>query len=103
MTTFKDVLCLLAIFVAYGIVGRLDYEDAVRLEQTQRERLHADCLTATPADREALARMLGRFSGELAELTAAVEGGDGERLLEIFARAKRARDRYVDGGVPSPE
>jgi hypothetical protein len=27
MTTFKDVLCLLAIFVAYGIVGRLDYED----------------------------------------------------------------------------
>ena len=57
MTTFKDVLCLLAIFVAYGIVGRLDYEDAVRLEQTQRERLHADCLTATPADREALARI----------------------------------------------
>lgn len=55
------------------------------------------------ANREALARMLGRFSGELAELTAAVEGGDGERLLEIFARAKRARDRYVDGGVPSPE
>ena len=55
------------------------------------------------ANREALARMLGRFSGELAELTAAVEGGDGEGLLEIFARAKRARDRYVDGGVPSPE
>lgn len=55
------------------------------------------------ANREALARMLGRFSGELAELTAAVEGGDGERLLEIFARATRARDRYVDGGVPSPE
>jgi hypothetical protein len=57
MTTFKDVLCLLAIFVAYGIVGRLDYEDAVRLEQTRRERLHADCLTATPADCEALARI----------------------------------------------
>ena len=33
MITFKDVLCLLAIFVAYGIVGRLDYEDAVGLEQ----------------------------------------------------------------------
>ena len=57
MTTFKDVRCLLAIFVAYGIVGRLDYEDAVRLEQIRRERLHADCLTATPADRGALARI----------------------------------------------
>jgi hypothetical protein len=42
MTTFKDVLCLLAIFVAYGIVGRLDYEDAVGLEQIRQERLHAD-------------------------------------------------------------
>ena len=38
MSTIKDVLCLLAIFVAYGITGRLDYEDAVRLEQTLQER-----------------------------------------------------------------
>ena len=50
MTTFKDVLCLLAIFVAYGIVGRLDYEDAVGLEQIIKERHHADCLMTTPAD-----------------------------------------------------
>ena len=42
MTTFKDVLCLLAIFVAYGMVGRLDYEDAVGLEQLIKERHHAD-------------------------------------------------------------
>ena len=55
------------------------------------------------ANREALARMLARFSGELAELTAAVERGDGEGLLETFARAKRARDRFVDGGASSPE
>ena len=57
MITFKDVLCLLAIFAAYGMVGRLDYEDAVGLEQLIKERHHADCLTATPADREALARI----------------------------------------------
>lgn len=57
MTTFKDVLCLVAIFVAYGIVGRLDYEDAVRLEQIIRERHHADCLMTTPADREARAQI----------------------------------------------
>ena len=57
MTTFKDVLCLLAIFVAYGIVGRLDYEDAVGLEQIIKERHHAACLMTTPADREALAQI----------------------------------------------
>ncbi len=45
MSTFKDVLCLLAIFVLYGIAGRLDYEDAVGLEQIRQERLHAACLT----------------------------------------------------------
>lgn len=55
------------------------------------------------ANREALMRMLARFSGELAELAAAVERGDGEALLEIFARAKGARDRFIDGGASSQE
>ena len=44
MTAFKDVLCLMAIFIAYGIAGRLDYEDAVLLEQITQERQHAKCL-----------------------------------------------------------
>ena len=48
MTAFKDVLCLMAIFIAYGIAGRLDYEDAVRLEQITQERQHAECLTSMP-------------------------------------------------------
>ena len=52
MTAFKDVLCLLAIFIAYGIVGRLDYEDAVLLEQITQERQHAECLTSMPPVRE---------------------------------------------------
>jgi hypothetical protein len=57
MTTIKDVLCLLAIFIAYGIAGRLDYEDAVRLEKIRRDRPRADCLTAlTPTVREPVAR-----------------------------------------------
>lgn len=42
MTAFKDVLCLMAIFIAYGIAGRLDYEDAVLLEQITQERQHAE-------------------------------------------------------------
>jgi hypothetical protein len=55
MTIFKVVLRLLAIFVAYGVVGRLDYEDALRLEQIRQERRDADCLTgSTPVVREPL-------------------------------------------------
>lgn len=48
MVTLKDVLCLLAIFIAYGITGRLDYEDAERQEQTRHERLRVDCFAASP-------------------------------------------------------
>jgi prephenate dehydrogenase len=49
------------------------------------------------ANREALSRMLGRFAVEMTDLADAIRRGDGERLLEIFGRAKAARDRYVDG------
>jgi hypothetical protein len=56
MSTFKDVLCLLAIFVLYGIAGRLDYEDAVELEQIRQERHTGNCLTDLPAG-HALARI----------------------------------------------
>jgi len=50
MTTFKDVLFLLAIFIIYGIAGRMDYEDAVRLEQIRMEweRRYADCTAMRP-------------------------------------------------------
>jgi hypothetical protein len=51
MSTLKDLLCLLAILVAYGIVGRMDYDDAVMLEAAQRavvERTTTDC-DAEPA------------------------------------------------------
>ena len=57
MSTFKDVLCLLAIFVLYSIAGRLDYEDAVGLEQIRQERLRASCLTDLPAGHDPLARI----------------------------------------------
>lgn len=51
MTTFKDILCLLAIFVTYGIAGRMDYEDAVVLEQIveERDRQIAGCPAIAPA------------------------------------------------------
>lgn len=50
MTTLKDILCLLAILVAYGIAGRMDYDDAVALAQIleERERQVADCPDGMP-------------------------------------------------------
>lgn len=48
MSTLKDVLCLLAILVVYGIAGRMDYDDAVMLEEAQQATALADCPTAKP-------------------------------------------------------
>ena len=58
MSTLKDALCLLAIFVLYGVTGRLDYEDAVMLEHIHRERLRAACLKDMPAGHDALSRRI---------------------------------------------
>lgn len=38
MATLKDILILLAVLAAYGIVGRMDYDDAVRHEAFMRAR-----------------------------------------------------------------
>jgi prephenate dehydrogenase len=49
------------------------------------------------ANQEALGEMLTRFANELHELASILSSGDAEGLLEIFQRAKQARDRYTDG------
>ena len=49
------------------------------------------------ANRHALRGMLRDFADELHLLAQALDEPDGDRLLEIFQRAKAARDRYVDG------
>jgi prephenate dehydrogenase len=49
------------------------------------------------ANREALGSALAGFSTEMADLADSIRRGDGDHLLEIFRRAKAARDRYVDG------
>ncbi len=48
MSTLKDALYLLAILVAYGIAGRMDYDDAAMLEEAQQATALADCPTAKP-------------------------------------------------------
>lgn len=49
MLTFKEALCLLAIVIAYGITGRMDYEDALLMEQV-RPLTDADCIHPLEGD-----------------------------------------------------
>ena len=49
------------------------------------------------ANAEALSRMLSAFADEMKDLADTIARGDADHLLEIFERAKAARDRYVDG------
>lgn len=55
------------------------------------------------ANRRALGKMMNHYLGEMQELAETIERGDGDALLEIFSRAKRARDRYIDGVLESTE
>lgn len=49
MLTFKEALCLLAIVIAYGITGRMDYEDALLMQQV-RPLTGADCIHPLEGD-----------------------------------------------------
>ncbi len=49
------------------------------------------------ANQSSLSAMLTRFADELHELASILEQGDGDGLLRIFERAKKARDKYIDG------
>jgi prephenate dehydrogenase len=51
------------------------------------------------ANADALSAMLARFGEEMTDLADTIRRRDGEHLLEIFTRAKAARDGYVDGVV----
>ncbi len=55
------------------------------------------------ANRRALGQMMSHYLSEMQELAETIERGDGDRLLEIFSRAKSARDRYIDGVLDSSE
>jgi len=49
------------------------------------------------ANREALSPMLAAFAEEMTALADSIASADSDELLNIFERAKAARDRYVDG------
>lgn len=52
MTHWKDALCLLLIFVAYGLAGHLDYQDAIAMEEAMREETPPPCFVPPGATAE---------------------------------------------------
>jgi prephenate dehydrogenase len=52
------------------------------------------------ANGDAIQHMIDRFIGDLQALSDAVHQHDGQQLLDIFATAKAARDRYVENRFP---
>lgn len=69
------------------------FRDFTRIASSNPTMWRDICL----ANREALGVMLKRFAGELQDLAQTLEKGDSDGLLEIFERAKVARDSYIDG------
>ncbi|OOZ36355.1 prephenate dehydrogenase [Solemya velesiana gill symbiont] len=59
-----------------------------------------DICVANPV---ALSEMMEHYIAEMSDLASIIRDGDGDKLLEIFTRAKDARDRYIDGALNSPE
>ena len=60
MSTVKSILCVLALVAAYGIAGRLDYEDAVILEEIERASVAVvadDCLQSQGHEAQARLRL----------------------------------------------
>lgn len=93
--------------LAYGLVDTLarlrendeifryaagGFRDFTRIASSNPEMWRDICL----ANREALGEALRGFSLELTDLAATIERADGVHMLEIFERAKAARDRYLD-------
>jgi len=73
MSILRDILCLLAILVAYGIVGRIDRDDAVMKEEALRgasERPAVDCdaepLGSAPAPQALTRRVAVETPGDSA-------------------------------------
>jgi prephenate dehydrogenase len=69
------------------------FRDFTRIASSSPEMWRDICVANAPA----LSEMLGRFGDEMAELARTIHRADGDALLEIFQRARAARDRYVDG------
>lgn len=68
------------------------FRDFTRIASSNPQMWHDICLN----NRDALLKMLRRFSDDLNSLADAIDSGDGDTLLETFERAKTARDDYCE-------
>lgn len=67
------------------------FRDFTRIASSSPAMWHDICL----ANRDHLLQVLDEFERHLAAVRAAMEAGDGDRLLAIFNRAKAARDGFI--------
>ncbi len=68
------------------------FRDFTRIASSNPQMWHDICLN----NRDALLKMVQRFSAELNTLAKAIEEGDSETILATFQRAKSARDAYCE-------
>jgi prephenate dehydrogenase len=68
------------------------FRDFTRIASSNPQMWHDICLN----NRDALLKMVQRFTAELNTLARAIEGGDSEAILATFQRAKSARDAYCE-------
>lgn len=68
------------------------FRDFTRIASSNPQMWHDICLN----NRDALLKMVQRFSTELGTLARAIEEGDSGAILATFQRAKSARDAYCE-------
>ncbi len=68
------------------------FRDFTRIASSDPGMWHDICL----ANREALVKMINKFSHDLQQLSKAIESNDSDYIKETFTRAKQARDKYCD-------
>jgi len=66
------------------------FRDFTRIASSDPEMWHDICLHNEPA----LLKMLERFEADLSKLRQAIADNDGDYLLQVFTRAKAARDQF---------
>ena len=67
------------------------FADFTRIASSSPEMWHDICFS----NRDALLKSLELFSEHINQIKDAIEKSDSERLLEIFKRAKQARDKFA--------
>lgn len=68
------------------------FRDFTRIASSNPQMWHDICLN----NRDALLKMVQRFTSELNTLATAIDRGDSEAVLATFQRAKSARDAYCE-------